>query len=213
MWSLGVFIFGIIIFRLISTGTPSELKNYIIKSDGIEKAYKASGNDFTIYKIDVRSPFTFGDAIYAESVLYLENAENMQFIIRCKNEAVNKLLDYYDNSDSKLPFKFYLKVSDTSTGTDAESENDGDSDWDYIILEPQGLVTFGKDTGRYKYFMTSFDGVKIDYANTKVELYMLMNSVRGEIIFSEEEAFARFTIFDINMPKSKVAAKKFKLSN
>lgn len=144
--------------------------------------------------------------MFAENVYYLENAENLQLTLRYKNNALQGLLEAsgINDYDSAAPFKFFLKVSDTGTAEEA-------SGWDYMIFEPVNGSSFGKDTERYSYLTVSFDGVKIDYANTKAELYLLLNGGGGEVIFDENETVARFTLFDINMPKTKMAAKKFKL--
>jgi len=181
-------------FRLISTGLPGELKNYIIKSGGIEKAYAASTeakSEFKIYKFELRDPFALGDALYLESALYFENAENLQFTLRCKGSGLREMgLD--------KPFaRFYLKVYPDFSEIDPE----------YIILRFNALESHPK--GRYEYLALSFDGVKIDYAKTKVEMYLLGDGAFEE--FNENETLARFTLFDVNMTKKKMAAKKFKL--
>ena len=181
---------------MVSTGLPKELKNYIIKSDKIEKAYKNLKDDFKMYKIDIRGAFSMGDALFVDNVYYLESVENLQLTMRCKNSRIANI-----NSDlnSLIPlFRYYLKVS-------------LDVDTDYIMLEPVNQSAFGKETDRYRYFVLSFDDVKIEYAKTKVELYVFMNDSDDEAAFDEDDYKARFTLFDVNMPKTKLQAKKFKL--
>ena len=74
-------------------------------------------------------------------------------------------------------------------------------------MDPSDEAAFGKDTGRYRYFVYSFSGVEIDYANSTVELYIFLAD--EEYFPDEEYAVARFAIFDINMPKEKISAKNF----
>ena len=103
----------------------------------------------------------------------------------------------YDGSETSV-FMYYLKVS-------------LDVDSDYIMLEPVNVSAFGKDTGRYRYFTASFEDVKIDYAKTKVELFVLKNRSDFNGLALDDDHIARFTVFDVNMPKTKIPAKKFKL--
>ena len=200
------------LFRFISTGTPGELKNYIIKSDSIQKTHNRLKDDFIIYKINIRDGFAVGDSFFVDNVYYLESAENFQLTLRGKTTKINQILELIPEiPDSAYPFTFYLKVSATDTGSDLSDLSDiNETGWEYVVLETAGEKAFGEDTDRYKYFVVSFDHVKIDYANTKVELYMFAkdSGPAGEFMFVEENALARFTIFDINMRKSQVKAKK-----
>jgi len=218
VYSICILIIIIVIYRLISTATPKELKNYLINSPKIEETYKNLKDDFMIYQIDVRIPFALGDALFIEKVYYLESAENFQIMMRCKNEKLARLkLSSLDES-----FKVWLKLStrkDTpETETSAEiftetTENTTESgDWiTDCVIEPTTIKTFGKSSDRYKYYVYSFDGVKIDNVKSKVEFYIFDDDNSGEIIYDEENALVRFTMFDINMSKKKVQMKKFTL--
>jgi len=221
VYSVCILIIVISVYRLISTAAPKELKNYIIKNEKIERIYTDLKEDFRIYKIDARTPFALGDAMFLDNIYYLESAENLQMTLRCKNSRIEQI-----NSDSpgvvgrynseETPLIYYLKVSGAENDADIadidEIDDTGEYEKtagpDYILLKPASQKTVGKNTDRYRYFVLSFDGVKIDYANTKVELYILRNGGDGENMFDGDDYFARFTVFDVITPKSKIQAKK-----
>lgn len=221
VYAVCIFIVAIAVFRLISTADPKELKNYIIESEKIEKAYTDLKEDFKIYRIDIRDSFSMGDALFVNNLYYLESVENLQITLRCKNSRFQDLLGSFNKANSIHPFKTYLKVSadiadiadgnDKNDETKESTESEDEISQDYIILEPVNESAFSKDTDRYRYFVYSFDSVQINYAKTKVELYVFENSPDSVALFDEEEYLARFTLFDVNMPKTRIQAKKFKL--
>ena len=209
VYAVAALIIIVVAYRLIDTGMPNDLKNYIIKSDKIEKAYANLKADFKIYKIDVRNSFSMGDALFVDNVYYLESVENFQLTLRCKNSKLEQMFE--DNP--AYPFRYYLKVSSVnndlvSDSIDSTVDEETDYILDYVILQPMAENTFGKE-GRYRYFVLSFDDVQIAYAKTKVELYVTRNKTDGNYEFDEDDYVGRFTLFDINMPKSKIQAKKF----
>jgi hypothetical protein len=217
-----ILVLAIVIYRVISTGLPKELDNYIIKSPKIEESYKNLKDDFKIYQIIVRGTFAMGDALFIEKAYYLENAENLQITLRCKNLLLAQLIlselgivgDQTRSNNPTVPLKTYLKLSEIADIDKADKTEETAEDnivSDYIVLETVSATAFGKSDDRYKYFVLSFDGVKIDYENSKVEFYVFYDNNRGEVVFDEDESIARFTIFDVNMSKTKLQAKKFKL--
>ena len=214
VYAVCLLIIGIVIYRLISTQLPEELKNYIIKSEKIEKAYADLKEDFRIYKISIRNKYARGDAFSANNVYYLESAENLQLTLSCKNSELYEMADKY-KADESSPFKFYLKIYEITktAGTDeiTEPETTEYEPRDYIITEPSDIVLFGKSTDRYKYFVLSFDGVEIDYTKTKVELYIAIDSPLEKTSFADGYYIARFTVYDVMTSKTKVNLKKFDL--
>lgn len=236
IYSVCIFLITIVIFRVISTGTPGELQNYIIKSESVEKAYSEFKDELLIYKISMRNTFAVGDAFYIDSVYYIEDAENLQLTLRFKTNRSDRFGELYPefSDSSEFPFKLYLKVSYTNTNINAGSETDIESEeekqeetdeetfdltganWKYDVFETGDEQAFGKVTDKYRYFVVSFDGVKIDYANTKVELYLFIDGLNNpgendDFAKVAGKALAQMTVFDINTPKSKVQAKKFDL--
>ena len=201
---VAILIVLIVIYRVISTGTPNELKNYIIKTKRIDTAYSSLKEDFKIYKIDIRDAFSMGDALFAENIYYLENAESFQVTVRLKNSRLKEL--FKDYGDDK--FMFYLKVSTVNPDIDVSELQDGYI-LDYVFLNAANESIFGSVDDKYKYITLVFEDVKINYANTKVELYVFESNKVGEI--DEKQHDVRFTLFDINMPKTKADAKKFGL--
>jgi len=188
VYSVCIFFAATLIFRLISTKTPGELKNYIIKTESVNAAYAKQKNELAIYKIDVRNSFALGDALYIESAYYIEDAENLQITLRFNNARLPQL-----SGDS--PFLPLLSVGM------AEDEPEQ--------TEHKDIHTTGKTTDRYRYFVYSFEGVKIDYAKSIVELFIFLE---GEENYPDADyAAAKFMIFNINMPKSKVKTKIFDL--
>ena len=223
VYSVALMIIIIVIYRLISTSTPNELKNYLIKNDRIENAYLNLQDDFVIYKIDIRGAFSMGDAMFADSIYYLESAENFQLTLRCKNKDVmRRVKNYGESFETSEIFKIYLKVSlvdvgggGSGGGEDGDEEGDGGVYDLYSIIEPSDVKVFGKYDDRYKYFVMSFDNVIIeDYAKVKIELFICDTETVTEMKTETEDYenyVARFTLFDVNMPKSKTQMKKFNL--
>jgi len=199
-------------YRLISTGMPKELKNYIIKTEKIEQAYSNLKDDFKIYKIKIRDTFSMGDALFADNIYYFENAESLQVTVRLKNSRLRELFEDYGEDNSTAFFVFYLKVSYVNPDINSTSElEETPYILDFDILDVTNQSVLGEPDDKYQYITMNFDDVKINYANTKVELYVFENSALDEIVFDEDEYDARFTLFDINMPKTKLNVKKFDL--
>jgi len=171
----------------------------MIKTESAEKTYAALKEDFIIYKIKVRDFFAVGDAVFISDVYYLESAKSLQLTVRIKNNDIKQILG---ESVQKTPFKLFLSVF-TKEGQDEKGAVCGNS----ARIDPSDKNAFGNDESRYRYFVYSFENVEIDYANSTVELYIFPGD--EENFPNEEYAMARFTIFDINMPKEKLPAKKF----
>ena len=203
VYSVSIIVIAISAYRCASIGMPAEIKNYIIKSRPIERACDELGDDFAMYALEIRSAFGRGDALFADNVYYLESAENLQFTLRCKT---NRFPEVFGGSEEGLtrPFKTYLKISKTS-GEEAAGEGE---EGDYIVLEAEDEAGFGKNKDSYVYFVYSFGGVSIDYEKSKLELYVFDNT-SGSAGFDEDDYMARFTLFDVNMPKKKVPIKQF----
>jgi hypothetical protein len=193
-YTISILVILITIYRCATIGMPSELKNYIIGSQKIEQAYAELKDDFAMYDVEMRNPFGAGDALFVGNVHYLESTETMQLTLRCKTSRFPQLLG--SDESAPAPFGAYLKISSTSEGEDA----------DYVILDSAREAGFGKNKDNYVYFMHSFDDVAIDYANSKIELYVFK---AASAAFDEDEALARITLFDVNMKKTKVQLKDF----
>ena len=203
IYSVSAIVVIITVYRCSSTAMPADLKNYIIGSPKIEQAYNVleKKDDFVIYTLDIRNAFARGDAFFADNVRYLESAETLQLTLRCKTSRFPDLFGAAENTNLAKLFKVYLKISETSESPDA----------DYEIMESAGEARSGKSSDSYVYFLYSFDEVKIDYAKSKIELYVFYND--PETSFDEDECLARFTLFDVNMPKTKEKMKKFTIHN
>ena len=198
VYSVCIFIFTAVIFRLITTGAPGELQNFIVKSESVQKAYSEFKDDLKIFKIDIRVPFAVGDSLFVNNVYYIEKAENLQLTLRLKNSRFQDLT-------GDAPFKAILTVF-----TAEEEDEDGVIyGTTTVIMEPSGSQSFGKIADNYRYFVYSFDEVKIDYANTRIDMYIFYAD--DENFPNEDSALTRYTVFDSMTPKSKMQAKKFKL--
>jgi len=204
-----VLIICVIAYRLVSTSTPDNLKNYIVKNERIETAYTELKDDFLIYKLNIRSPFALGDTMFIDNVYYLESVGNLQFTVRCKNDVMEELISKY-NMQVLSPFKYYLKVSTVKVNdeTAETTETEEVEILDFVLLEDFTVNVFGENKDRYKYYTLSFDGVEIDYIKTKVEIYMFLNTETEPVEYDETKADARVTLFDINMPKDKIKPEK-----
>ena len=197
VYSVSMLVIVISIYRCASTGMPAELKNYIAGNQKIEQAYAELKDDFVMYSLDIRNPFALGDAFFAENVYYLESAGNLQLTLRCKTSRLPYLFRSSEQAVLARPFDAYLQISQTS-----ESEDPG-----CFVFEPASEIKFGKNDDSYVYFVYSFDDVAIDYNKSKLEFYVF-DSISGAF-FDEDAYLARFTLFDVNMPKKKMQLKKF----
>lgn len=209
VYVLLVIIMAIIIMRLISINDPKDSK-LILADDKIESDIKNLGSDFTMYTIDIRDSFDLEDAFFVNNVVYLESSQNLQLTLRCKKNRFADILTglksmhnvQYDKPDYAALLKLYLKVT-------TKSADGGDDAVD--IKEVYQDHNF--ETDKYEYIRLSFSGVKIDYVKTKLQLYLFATDANGSAEFSEDDAIAQFTLFDINMPKAKANIKNFKLLN
>lgn len=199
VYSVSIIVIVVTIYRVVSIGMPSELKNYLVGSQRIEQAHASQNDDFVMYSLGIRNAFGRGDAFFVDNVYYLESAETLQLTLRCKTSRFPVLFGSSGEPVLAQPFEAYLKISETSGGDEL----------DYIVLETSDEVKFGKNNDRYVYFVYSFEDVAIDYANSKLELYVFDNASAAAAPFDEDRCLARFTLFDINMPKTKVQLKKF----
>ena len=207
VYSVSLIVILITIYRFASMGIPTELKNYILASAKTEQAYAELKDDFLMYKFDILNAFGMGDAFHADSVYYLESVQNLQLTLRCKAGRFSDLFGSLPERDLIRPFKAYLKISEISG--DDESESDANPDVVLESIDEAKFGKFGKNGDSYVYFVYSFDDVAVDYTKTKLELYVFDNTSETEALFDEDEYLARFTLFDVNMPKTKVQMKKF----
>jgi len=192
--SVSLIVIAIVIYRCASIGMPSELKNYILGSPEIEGARAELGEGFVMYGLDIRNAFGMGDAFYAANIYYLESAENLQLTLRCKTSRFRGLFD--SPGEPGRPFAAYLKISGGEEGGE-------------IVLQSAGEAKFGKNSDSYVYFVYSFDGVAIDYAKSRLDLYIFDNEPGAVAPYDEDAYMTRFTLFDVNMPKTKLQLKNF----
>ena len=146
VYLLCIIIIIIVIYRSVSIGTPKELENYIIITPAIEESYKNLKDKFTIYEIDLRNPFGWGDALFIAKLYYLENAENLQITLRCKTGRFEFLSDPFWVVSSIRPFGAYAKLSVIS----ADGESEDDSAQDHIIHSYASNM-FGNYSDKYIY--------------------------------------------------------------
>jgi len=176
--SFGLLLVAIVVFRSLATGTPKELQNYIIKSPEINEAYMNLKNDLTIYQIKPMNPFAAGaafhdgDGISVDNVYYFEDVDNLQIIVRLKNNVIQPFI-----SNSESPFRAELLVCLYDNVKWAKMGIPSYDDQEEITIKSEGCDVsaeeiFGKSTDRYQYIIYSFGGVNIDYLRTQVYLYL-----------------------------------------
>lgn len=232
-------ILAAIIIRLSTTKDPKEAE-LILADHKIGTDINNLGEDFIIYKIQPPNPFAIDDAIFLANVVYLESSENLQITVRCKKNRFENILKNMESDDyinyAEL-VKFYLKVStkseiseisekseishetehtdeDEMGSTDAANETNETNN----VIETENLIDYFDvsqkyvfDNERYEYIRISFDGVKIDYTNSKVELFILPEYMTVD--YDPEKFLVRFIVFDLLTPKSKEKIKNFDLLN
>jgi len=204
VYAVSLIVILITIYRCATIGTPAALKNYIMQNEQIDAAYKELKENFVMYKLETRNPFSMGDAFFIDSAYYLESAKNLQLVIRCKTSRFGDFLELFSGDSSLSPFVVYLKISETSddVGDTAKEET-------VVIEEAAKEESYGSYKDSYMYYIYSFDGVEMDYAKTRLELFVFDNSLDAKAPFDEEGYIARFTLFDVNTPKTKLQAAKF----
>jgi hypothetical protein len=165
-----ILILALIVFRSISGETPKDLENYIT---GRHEEYKNSKNAGKITQInpvsrfskDLQNPLEYDESLVIETVYYIEEAKNLQIILKCKNIEIQPLI-----SNSKEPFVLFLTINtlnDIELKENAELITWGDS--------ASNAEIFGKNTDKYRYFVYSFDDVVIDYGASQVNLQVSVN--------------------------------------
>lgn len=171
VFSICILILAIIVFRSISVGTPKELKNYIT---GSHEEYKKTNNDVKITQInainrfskDMQNPLEYDESLCIESIYYIEDAKNLQIILKCKNIEIQPMI-----LNSEEPFVLFLTINTLNDITLKENAE--------LIAWNDSSSTaeiFGKNTDKYQYFVYSFDDVTIDYGVSQVDLQISINS-------------------------------------
>ena len=228
-WSvylLIAFIYVVFMIRIFMSCEPSESKILLFDDDTINAFYEMGEEDFVLYDIRPRNNFGDGDAFFLNNVVYLESSEQLQFTLRYKKNRLAPYLEAYDSQEystvsEKLltAFDFTLKISTATTDTAADAQSS------FI----QDYYTYQFETNKYYYHKIKFDNVKVDYRETKLELFLNLSggdSNVSKIILpdafitsglnntniekiSAEDYFARFTVFDINTEKKQNNVSKY----
>jgi len=199
----------IIIIRLFSAGDPPESR-LILNTYAFESAYKTLGDDFIIYKINLRNPFAIGDTFYVADVLYLESSRDLQLSFRAKKNKLEEVREYLNISSGNYAglFDLYLRVT-----TKVLIDIPGETREETLVTETFGITARHLfETERYEYIRVNFSGIDLDFRRTKLELFAFDKS-RGYNSDNpdNEEYFARVTIFDINMPNEKTKIGRFEI--
>lgn len=226
VYAVVILMLAVVFSRLMILKDPKDI-NVILTDEKISAEIANLGNNFIVYKISAPNPFVFGDVFYINNIVYLESSENLQITLRCKKNRFENLLkdlqtDGYKSYSGLLAF--YLKVStkseaadeideidevDETDKTDApdKSKNPDESkNADYTADAIDISHQYNFETENYEYIRLSFDGVKINYAKSKVELYVWPEYTTE---YNDGEFIARIIIFDIITPKEKVKIKNF----
>ena len=207
-----LFIFIIVIVRLCASGDPKEYSPLLI-SEKTGTDIENLGDSYIIYNIDLRSPFAIGDALFVRDVVYLESSENFQLTLRCKKNRFDPILENLElteYNDCNGLLKLYLKITTRQepTGDTGTAETTEDGTETIIVESNKNLHGVIKSNSNYEYIRTDFDGVKIDYNKSKVQLYVFPANIE----YNEDEYLVKITLFDVNMSKSKTKIKNFILS-
>ena len=226
-WSvylLIAFIYVVFMIRIFMSCEPSESKILLFDDDTIDAFYAVGEDDFVLYDIRPRNNFGDSDTFFLNNVVYLESSEQLEFTLRYKKNRLAPYREAYDSQEystvsEKLltVFDFTLKISTAAADADAQPS--------FI----QDYYTYQFETDKYYYHKVKFDNVKVDYRETKLELFLNLSggdSAVSKIILpdafitsgenntnvakiSEEDYFARFTVFDINTEKKKNNVSKY----
>jgi len=199
----------IIIIRLVSSGDPPESR-MIMNTYNFETAYHNLGNDFVMYKINVRSPFAINDTFCVVDAFYLESSRDLQLSFRGKKnrfEELRAILNISSENYADL-IKLYLRVT-TSVITDIPGEVQEET-LVTEIFEISARYLFEND--RYEYIRVNFSDIKVDYRRTRLELFAFDKLREYDLDdLNNAEFLARITIFDIHMPKERARVERFEI--
>ena len=199
----------IIVVRLISSGDPPESR-LIINTYDFQTAHNRLGNDFAIYKINVRNPFAVGDVFRVTDILYLESSRDLQLSFRGKKNRFEEVRDYLNTAGGSYAdlLKLYLRVT-TRTVTDIPGEILEET-LSAELFETSAQYLFENE--RYEYIRVNFSGIEIDARRTKLELFAFDKLCEFDPDdLDNSEYIARITLLDINMPREKVKIERYEI--
>ena len=160
--SIIVGIVALLLIRIISSGTPSELKA-MIPNDDLAAAYQTYGNDLYIFKQDHKS-ITTAERNYGYFAItdyyIIPEANQIQLVFRYNNSTIRALAEDYKlpsvpPTDSEL-YDVTLVVQ-TDLTPDNQKDNAGDvaGTVAYTRLQPTSVER--KQTNLYNYFRYVFE--------------------------------------------------------
>ena len=198
----------IVILRVFSSGDPPESK-LIINTHSFETAYKKLGNDFVMYKINLRNPFAVGDVFCVVDTFYLESSQDLQLSFRGKKNRFGEIRDYLNIASDNYAglLKLYLRAT-----TRALTDIPGGIQEETLfteIFETSAQYLF--ETERYEYIRVNFSGIEAD-TKTKLELFVFDNLREFAPDDLDNSGYiARITVLDINMPRERVKIERYKI--
>ena len=196
VFSLCILIITFIIFRSISITIPKELQNYLAKN---YEEYINRNDDFKIieinannrFSLDKQNPLEYSDALFIETIYYLEDIKKLQIVLRYKNMEIQPII-----LNSEEPFVACLSNNTLNDNSNIEWK-DWTAEWTSWYDVSSNPTIFGKSTDKYQYFVYSFDNVAIDYGLSMVTLQVFINNNKEvkEIVTNKENELGQFTIY------------------
>lgn len=158
-YSLVIFVFGILFWRMFSSQNPRQVSE-LIWTENSYAAYEALGNDLLIYTQDVGKTFDKDGKFSIYELRYIPEAEELQFTIRYNKSTIGQLANELTNDLQE-------ELGDAFTEADiVKEETLPQYPFVFALRDDKGNVyteseytTFSK--GRYLYVRVAFSGVKL----------------------------------------------------
>ena len=203
----------IIIVRVLTSGDPPESR-VILNTPAFEAAHRLLGDDFEMHRFNLRNPFTplGGDIFHVGYVFYLASSNDLQLSLRGKADRFEELLAFLNaHGDNFYDLvNLYLRVT-TRMLVDVPGEVREETLVSEIF---EATTRFFFETDRYKYVRVNFHGVEVDFARTRVELFIFdrLRDYNIELnLDMAAEYLTRITLFDIHMPRQRARVARFEI--
>lgn len=210
LYSIPLLILVTIIVRFVTLTDPPESR-FILNTDTIESVYNNLGENFLVYEIRIRNPFTLGDTFRVLDAVYLESSRDFQLTLRSKKNRLEEVLDFLEirniltaanrlNTERFVDLlRLYLRAS-----TRVFTYTNGIREETLVTELFEISASYWFENNRYEYIRVNFSGVVLDYVNTRLELFVFDNQREIDTGYLENADYlGRVTIFDIRMPKQR----------
>ena len=205
-----------LIVRIAMDNDPPE-SQFILNNSIIRNSSNSNNlEDFVVYSIRLRNPFTNGDTFRVSDAVYLESSRDLQLTLRSKKNRFEDLRNALNAPESTEKFsdllRLYVRVT-TRIPTDTGGVR-GETLVREVIEISADVPPLLFENNNYEYMRVSFGGIYIDYRCTMSRLDLfIFDNIREINLGDLDNAryLGRVTLFDINMPRERTNLSNFKI--